>query len=45
MKRYQQNITYTIVNPNTDNDTKRAIKQAIIDKLLLIHAKAPSTLN
>ena len=36
MKRDQQNITYTVVNPNTDKGARTILKQAIIEKLLLI---------
>ena len=37
MTRKQTNITYTIIDPNTDEAVLKALKKAIIEKLLLIH--------
>lgn len=39
MDKRNLNITYTVVNPNKDCDLKKALKQAIVEKLLLTYRK------
>ncbi len=41
----QQNITYTIIDPNTDRGTEKILKKTIIEKLALLHEKTQTTTN
>ena len=45
MEKREPSITYTVVNPNRDCDFKKALKQAIIEKLLLTYKNDPNNLN
>lgn len=45
MSRQHPHITYIVVDPNENSDLKKAIKEAIIEKLLLIHMDALKTIN
>ena len=37
MKKQHTHITYTIIDPNKNYDLKSAIKEAVIEKLILIN--------
>lgn len=37
MKHGEQRVTYTFVNSNSVNDTRKTLKKIIIEKLLSIH--------
>lgn len=45
MEKRHPHITYTIVDTNRECDTRKALKEAIIEKLLLIHRNVSSTSN
>lgn len=45
MRRNQQNITYTIISQDAEKDIRKAIKTAIVEKLLLINREMQSTSN
>lgn len=45
MDKQRQHITYTIVDPNKGRDFKKAIKEMVVEKLLLIHRNALPTTN
>lgn len=45
MGRQHQHITYTIINPNRGCDFKQALKESIVEKLLLAHRNVSPTTN